>query len=127
MAKKILVVEDNELNRKLFVSVLRKKGYGVSEAADGEEALARIKIDSPSLILMDILLPEASGIEVLKTCKDKGLLYNAKVYALTASMTPEISEAGFDGIIPKPVKISDFLETVEKTLEVETGKEEESD
>ena len=119
MAKKILVVEDNEMNRKLFVSVLRERGYEVSEAADGEEAIARIKIESPSLILMDILLPGVNGCEVLRACKDKGLLHNAKVYALTASVMPEIYEAGFDGIIQKPVKIFEFLKTVEKTLEVD--------
>lgn len=121
MTRKILVVEDNELNRKLFVSLLREKSYEVSEASDGREAVEIIRNLSPSLVLMDIILPTVSGLEVLRTCRDEGLLENTKVYALTASVDDEIHDAGFDGIITKPVKIADFLRSVEKAFESQGG------
>lgn len=112
----ILVVEDDDLNRKLFVSVLREKGYEVIEAADGGEAVEKIREKAPSLVLLDIVLPLASGFEVLSRCRAEGLLRGAKVYALTASPEAETGEAGFDGVIRKPVKILDFLRTVEETM-----------
>jgi two-component system cell cycle response regulator DivK len=117
MGKKILVVEDDELNRKLFVSILQEKGYEVSEAEDGQEAVAFIQREPMALILMDIILPKMNGFEVLKTCKEKGLLDNTKIYALTASTEKEILEAGFDGVIAKPVKVLEFLTAVGKILE----------
>jgi len=112
MPIKILVVEDDEINRKLFVSLLREGGYEVAEAADGRTAVELIERESPSLVLMDINLPKMSGYEVLRTCKEKGLLGGAKVYALTGSAEAEVMEAGFDGIITKPVRVREFLSTV---------------
>ncbi|HXX81546.1 MAG TPA: response regulator [Thermodesulfovibrionales bacterium] len=118
MGKKILVVEDNEINRKLFVSVLRERGHVVIEAANGREAIALIVNELPVLVLMDIVLPDMSGDEVLRTCKKKGVLGTTKVFALTASAPSDIRDAGFDGIIPKPVRVLDLLETVQEALEV---------
>jgi len=118
MIQKILVVEDNEINRKLFVSVLRERGYAVMEAANGRDAIAFIANESPVLVLMDIVLPDMNGDEVLRTCKEKGVLGRTKVYALTASALSDIRDAGFDGIIPKPVRVLDLLDTVQKTLDV---------
>ena len=118
MIKKILVVEDNEINRKLFVSVLREHGHAVMEAANGRDALALISSESPLLVLMDVVLPDMNGDEVLRACKEKGVLGRTKVYALTALGLSDIRDAGFDGIIPKPVRIADLLNTVQKTLEV---------
>ena len=116
MAYTILVVEDDELSRKLFVSILREQGYEVMGAADGEEALAFIEKNSPPLILMDIMLPDMSGIEVFNKAKEMGLLKHTKVYALTASMMPEMHETGFDGTIMKPVKVTEMLGLVEKII-----------
>ncbi len=113
---RILVVEDNDINRRLFSSLLREKGYIVLEAADGEEAIEVVQRESPSLVLLDITLPKVSGLDVLKICRGRGLLDNAKVYALTASDSDDIFDAGFDGIIRKPVKVLDFLKTVERNL-----------
>ncbi|GAB4419346.1 MAG: response regulator [Thermodesulfovibrionales bacterium] len=118
MAKKILIAEDDELNRKLFVSILQDRGYEILEAVDGQEAIDIIRKESPSLVLMDIILPEMSGMEVFKTCKNEKLLDNTRVYALTAAATSEVFNAGFDGIITKPIKVKEFLETVERALEV---------
>jgi two-component system cell cycle response regulator DivK len=113
---RILVVEDNEINRRLFGSLLRERGYQVLEAADGEEAITVIQKDPPALVLMDIALPKLNGLEVLRKCKGEGLLDNTKVYALTASASKDILDAGFDGVIRKPVKVLDFLSAVENTL-----------
>jgi two-component system cell cycle response regulator DivK len=118
MPKKILIVEDDEMNRKLFVTILEGRNYEILEATDGEEAIDMIRKESPSLILMDMILPKMSGIEVFKACRDEGLLDNTKVYALTAAATPEVYNAGFDGIITKPIRIKEFLATVEEALEV---------
>jgi CheY-like chemotaxis protein len=116
MAHTILVVEDEELNRKLFVSILQEQGYEVTGVADGEEALAIMERKSPALVLMDIMLPTMSGIEVFNAGKERGLLEHTKVYALTASMMPEMNEAGFDGVIMKPIRVTDMLGLVEKIL-----------
>jgi two-component system cell cycle response regulator DivK len=120
---KILVVEDDEMNRKLFVSLLREGGYKVVEAADGRTAVDLIARESPSLVLMDINLPKMSGYEVLRTCKEKGLLGGTKVYALTASAEAEVGKAGFDGIMTKPVRVREFLSTVEEILHGHKEKE----
>lgn len=118
MIKKILVVEDNEINRKLFVSVLRERGHAVMEAANGSEAIALIANEVPVLVLMDIVLPDMNGDEVLRICKDKGVLGATKVFALTASAPSDIRDVGFDGIIPKPVRVLDLLKTVQHALEI---------
>jgi CheY-like chemotaxis protein len=69
MAKRILVVEDNDLNRKLFCDVLRSQGYGVEPVADGLEALARARDFVPNLIIMDIQLPNVSGLDLIEAAK----------------------------------------------------------
>jgi two-component system cell cycle response regulator DivK len=117
MTGKILVVEDDEMNRKLFVSLLRERGYDVLEAADGRQAVEEIEKEEPSLILMDIVLPQMNGFDVLRICKEKGLLHRSKVFALTASEMPEINGSGFDGVITKPVKVMDFLKMIERIWE----------
>lgn len=115
---RILVVEDDDMNRKLFGSLLREKGYDVVEATDGEEAIELIRGKAPSMVLMDISLPKINGSDVLRICREKGLLDNTKVYALTGSVSKDIDEAGFDGIITKPIRVSEFLNTVKTSLEV---------
>ncbi|HYA32125.1 MAG TPA: response regulator [Thermodesulfovibrionales bacterium] len=114
MKGRILVVEDDEANRKLFVSLLRERGYEVSEATDGRQALDEIERDAPPLILMDIVLPEMTGLEVVRACRTRGLLGRSKVYALTASEMPESDGSGFDGVIMKPVRVKEFLNIIEK-------------
>ncbi|HAM51697.1 MAG TPA: hypothetical protein DCP92_13820 [Nitrospiraceae bacterium] len=117
MKGKILIVEDDTVNRTFFESLLREKGYQVLSAMDGEEALALIKRESPSLILIDVSIPKVTGVEVLRQSREQGLLTGKKVYALTGSLAREIEEAGFDGIITKPVRLEQFLETIKKALE----------
>ncbi len=116
MAKRVLVVEDDDVNRKLFVSLLEEKGYEVAEAADGMEALEKIREGAPSMVLLDIVLPKMSGFEVLRRCRESGLLKNTSVYALTASTMSEIGDAGFSGIITKPIRVAEFLRAVDEAL-----------
>ena len=110
---KILVVDDDAMNRLLFASVLRERGHEVWEACDGEEALTMIEREPVTLVLMDVVLPKTSGVEVLRRCRKTGSLNGKKVFALTGNVTPEILEAGFDGVLMKPVRIMELLELVE--------------
>ncbi|MFN3480572.1 MAG: response regulator [Thermodesulfovibrionales bacterium] len=116
MVKKILIVEDDELNRKLFQSILHEAGYDVLAAADGDEAIEIMRKESPNLILLDIIMPGKSGLDVLKTLKEEGLLRGSKVYALTATYLSEQDALNFDGIITKPIRIIGFKETVRKAI-----------
>lgn len=124
MPGKILVVEDDDINRKLFVSLLEGDGYEVSEAAEAQAAIRLITLEAFSLVLMDIGLPTMSGAEVLRTCKEKGLLRGTKVYALTAS-AGTARGSGFDGIITKPIRVREFLRTVGEILRVREEEREE--
>lgn len=116
MVKKILIVEDDELNRKLFQSILYEAGYDVLAAANGDEAIGIMRKESPDLILLDIIMPGKSGLEVVKILKDEGLLKGSKVYALTATYLSEEDALNFDGIITKPIRIKEFKESVKKAI-----------
>lgn len=116
MTKKILIVEDDELNRKLFQSILFEAGYDVLVASDGDEALEIIKKENPSLILLDIIMPKKSGLDVVKELREKKLLKDSKVYALTATYLDEKGSSYFDGIITKPIRIMEFKEKVRRAI-----------
>jgi CheY-like chemotaxis protein len=118
MPGKILIVEDDAINRRFFTSLLAAGGYEVLEAVDGISAIELIARESPSLVLMDIGLPRMNGHDALKACREKKLLGRTKVYALTASGEAEVGEAGFDGIITKPVRVKEFLKAVRDILDV---------
>ena len=117
----ILIVEDNEKNMKLARDVLQSKGYATLEAVTGEEGV-RIAIEKkPDLVLMDIQLPGISGIEALRQVRADPGCARIPVVAFTASVTPtdrsQISAAGFDGFLSKPINLKEFLETVKRLLE----------
>ena len=84
MAKRILVVEDNDLNRKLFCDVLKSQGYSVEPVSDGLDALDRARGFVPNLIIMDIQLPNVSGLELIEGAKADRLLRSIPVLAVTA-------------------------------------------
>jgi len=117
----ILIVEDNDKNRKLERDVLQFKGYRTLEAESAEEALLLARENQPALILMDIQLPGMSGIEALAVLRDDPATAAIPVIAVTASaMTHDrakIMAAGFDGYQAKPLSIKDFLAAVARTLE----------
>ncbi len=116
--KTVLVVEDNDLNMKLFHDVLEAYGYNVLQAKDGMEGWRMAREHRPDLILMDIQLPEVSGLEVTKWLKDDETLKSIPVIAITAFAMAgdkvKILEGGCDAYISKPFSIPDFLRTVER-------------
>jgi len=118
MRKKILVVEDNELNMKLFCDLLNAHGYDTIRALDGMEALSQAREENPDLILMDIQLPEVSGLEVTKWIKEDEDLKSIPVIAVTAFAMKgdeeKIRAGGCEAYIAKPISVGKFIETVKK-------------
>jgi two-component system, cell cycle response regulator DivK len=119
-AKTILVVEDNELNMKLFNDLLESHGYLVVQTRDGLAALELARQHRPDLILMDIQLPEVSGIEVTKWLKEDDDLKAIPVIAVTAFAMKgdeqKIREGGCEAYISKPISVMSFLQTIDKYL-----------
>ena len=117
----ILLVEDNEKNRKLVRDLLIVKGYQLIEAETGEEALTLARERGPALILMDIQLPGIDGIETLRRLRAEAATATIPVVAVTASaMTRDrqkILAAGFDGYQAKPISVRPFLEAVREVLD----------
>jgi two-component system cell cycle response regulator DivK len=120
MPKKVLIVEDNELNMKLFRDLLEAHGYQTLESRDGIEALRVARDERPDLILMDIQLPEVSGLEVAKWIKEDEQLRSIPIIAVTAFAMKgdeeKIREGGCEGYLAKPISLTSFLETVERHL-----------
>ena len=114
----VLVVEDNERNRKLARTVLEFRGYEVVELEDGEHALATAKERRPCIILMDIEMPKVDGITALKMLREDPDTAAIPVVAVTASVTPSQRErvvaAGFNGYIAKPIDVLSFADTIDK-------------
>ena len=117
----ILIVEDNEKNRKLARDVLQAKGYQTLEAETGEEGVRLAKERRPALVLMDIQLPGIDGIAAMKRIRADERTKHIPTVALTASvMTGDrerFNEAGFDGFIAKPIDVKTFPATVRGYLE----------
>ena len=120
MSKKVLIVEDNELNMKLFHDLLDSQGYETLQTREGMQALALARAHQPDLILMDIQLPEISGLEVTKWLKDDEELAHIPVIAVTAFAMKgdeeRIRQGGCEAYISKPISVMHFLETVRKHL-----------
>ncbi len=118
----ILIVEDNEKNRKLCRDILQAKGYQTIESETAEEGIKLAPEKSPALILMDIQLPGMDGITAMKQLKADPQTKNIPVMAITASAmtynrTTMLAE-GFDGYQTKPISLKDFLGEVERVLRV---------
>ena len=120
MSKKVLIVEDNELNMKLFHDLLDSQGYETLQTREGLQAMALARLHSPDLILMDIQLPEISGLEVTKWLKDDEELAHIPIIAVTAFAMKgdeeRIRQGGCEAYISKPISVMHFLETVRKHL-----------
>ena len=119
-AKKVLIVEDNDLNMKLFNDLLEAHGYRTLQTKDGVEALRMARQHRPDLILMDIQLPEVSGLEVTKWLKEDDDLRSIPVIAVTAFAMKgdeeKIREGGCEAYIAKPISVASFMRTVERFL-----------
>ncbi|MDD7910690.1 MULTISPECIES: response regulator [Pseudovibrio] len=120
MQKTVLIVEDNELNMKLFNDLLEAHGYSTLRSRNGMEALELARQHVPDLILMDIQLPEVSGLEVTKWIKEDDALKSIPVVAVTAFAMKgdeeRIRQGGCEAYISKPISVGSFLETVRSFL-----------
>jgi len=120
MAKTVLVVEDNELNMKLFHDLLEASGYDIIQTRSGLEAIDLAREHRPDLILMDIQLPEVSGLEVTKWIKEDDELRAIPVIAVTAFAMKgdeeRIRQGGCEAYLSKPISVNAFLETVKSYL-----------
>lgn len=120
MTKTVLIVEDNELNMKLFHDLLDAHGYKTLQTRNGMEALELAREHHPDLILMDIQLPEVSGLEVTKWLKEDDHLREIPIVAVTAFAMKgdeeRIREGGCEAYISKPISVATFLETVKQFI-----------
>jgi two-component system cell cycle response regulator DivK len=118
--KKVLIVEDNDLNMKLFNDLLVAHGYGTLQTKDGVEALALARQHRPDLILMDIQLPEVSGLQVTQWIKQDDDLRTIPIIAVTAFAMKgdeeKMRDGGCEAYIAKPISVTNFLRTVERFL-----------
>jgi two-component system, cell cycle response regulator DivK len=117
----ILIVEDNDKNRKLVRDVLTFKGYTTIEAETGEAGVRLAQERRPSLVLMDIRLPGIDGVEALRRLRAEETTRAIPAMAMTASVMSEdrqkIMAAGFDGYQSKPINVTDFVAAVAQLLE----------
>src|ERR1700719_3979857 len=120
MSKTVLIVEDNELNMKLFNDLLESKGCKIIQTRNGVEAVELARRHRPDLILMDIQLPEVSGLQVTQWPKDDEELRSIPVIAVTALAMKgdeeKIRQGGCEAYLSKPISIVKFLETVRNYL-----------
>jgi len=120
MAKTVMIVEDNELNMKLFHDLLEAHGYQTVGTRNGIEALDLARRHHPDLILMDIQLPEVSGLEVTKWLKEDPDLRSIPVVAVTAFAMKgdeeKIRIGGCEAYIAKPISVAGFMSTIERFL-----------
>ena len=120
MARRILVVEDNDLNRKLFCDVLKANGHEVVPLADGNNVLATARKFSPDLVIMDIQLPGVSGVDLIAEIKRDGELAKVPVLAVTAYAgkgdEERIRGAGAEDYLAKPVSIGPFMAAVRRLV-----------
>lgn len=120
MSKKVLIVEDNELNMKLFHDLLEAHGIDTVETSNGLEVMDIARRENPDLILMDIQLPEVSGLDVTKWLKADEDLKRIPVIAVTAFAMKgdeeKIREGGCEDYISKPISVSRFIEVIQTYL-----------
>lgn len=120
MTKTILIVEDNALNMKLFNDLLASQGFRTLQSSDGVSALETARRERPDLIVMDIQLPEVSGLEVTKWIKEDEALRHIPVIAVTAFAMKgdeeKIRDGGCEAYVSKPISVKSFLGVVQKHL-----------
>lgn len=120
MTKKVLIVEDNELNMKLFQDLLEAHGIDTVQTQEGRKAFDMAMEHKPDLIIMDIQLPEISGLEITKLLKEEEQLKHIPVIAVTAFAMKgdeqKIREGGCEDYVSKPISVSNFIQTVKSHL-----------
>ena len=122
----ILIVEDNEKNRKLARDVLQFKGYRTIEAETGEVGVTLALEQKPDLILMDYHLPGIDGIEAFRRIRGNAATAHIPIMAVTASAMPEeakkMKDAGFDGFQTKPINVKEFMQSVAEVFSARAAK-----
>ncbi len=120
MAKTVLVVEDNDLNMRLFCDLLEAHDYGTVTTRDGTQVLELARAHKPDLIVMDIQLPEVSGLEVTRWLKEDEELKSIPVLAVTAFAMKgdeqRIRDGGCEGYLAKPISVHKFIETIRELV-----------
>ena len=120
MTKRVLVVEDNELNLKLFCDLLRAHEFTAEPVRDGRDAMARARDFDPELIIMDIQMPHVSGFELIEELKADEVLRRIPIMAVTAYAGREdedrIRAAGADAYVSKPISLARFVQEVSALL-----------
>jgi two-component system cell cycle response regulator DivK len=120
MSKTVMIVEDNELNMKLFHDLLEANGYRTIQTRNGMEALTLARNERPDLILMDIQLPEVSGLDVTRWIKEDETIRHIPVVAVTAFAMKgdeeRIRAGGCEAYLSKPISVAKFIETVRQFL-----------
>lgn len=120
MGQKILVVEDNELNLRLFCEILRAHGYEADPVRDGRDAVDRARIFGPDLVIMDIQMPYISGLEIIERLKADAALAPIPIMAVTAYAAKgdeeRIRDAGAEGYVSKPISVIRFVDAVQALL-----------
>jgi len=120
LAKTVLIVEDNDLNMKLFHDLLEAHGYDTVGTRDGTNALDLARAHRPDLILMDIQLPKVSGLEVTRWIKDDPELKRIPVIAVTAFAMrgdeERMLQGGCEAYLSKPISVARFIDTVKRFL-----------
>tara|TARA_R110002020_G_scaffold77411_1_gene195416 strand:- start:70 stop:441 length:372 start_codon:yes stop_codon:yes gene_type:complete len=121
MAKKVMIVEDNELNMKLFRDLLVAHGYDTVQTRNGLDAMDLARAERPDLILMDIQLPEISGLDVTRQLKADPELYKIPIIAVTAFAMKgdeeRIRQGGCEAYISKPISVNRFMEVIRSFLD----------
>jgi two-component system cell cycle response regulator DivK len=124
VAKRVLVVEDNELNLKLFCDLLRAHGFAVEPVKDGREAVARTRAFAPDLVVMDIQMPYVTGLELIQQMKGDSQLRAIPIMAVTAYAGHEDEEriraAGANAYVSKPISLGRFMEEVRGLVPAES-------
>lgn len=125
MGQKILVVEDNELNLKLFCDLLRAHDFEPEAVRDGREAVGRAREFEPDLIVMDIQMPHISGLSIIEELKADAGLKAIPIMAVTAYAAKgdeeRIRDAGAEGYVSKPISVVKFVQAVESLLKAPAG------
>ena len=119
---RILIVEDNAVSLTLLKQLLKAHGFEILDTAEGLQAIDLARDEQPSLILMDIRLPDISGLEVTRLLKQDGRTKTIPIIAVTALASPEYErkglESGCDAYLPKPITLGNFLRTIESFLKI---------
>ncbi|OYW43741.1 MAG: two-component system response regulator [Rhodobacterales bacterium 12-64-8] len=124
-AKKVLVVEDNELNMKLFCDLLDAFGFETVQSRDGLKAVELARANKPDLIIMDIQLPEVSGLDLTRWIKDDTSIKTIPIMAVTAFAMRQderlVREAGCEAYMSKPIQMTAFIAEVKRLTGTQTA------